>query len=76
MEGACGRTGNQPGRQPRAPAQPVFQRPHVALVPLVIVAQKVQKAMQGQNSQFRGSNRGPRPVPAGPATAERDGEIS
>lgn len=45
-------TGDQSGRQPRAPPQPLFERPHGASVPLVIVAQKVQKAMQGQNPQF------------------------
>ena len=61
------RTGNQSGRQPRAPPQPLLERPHGAFVPLVIVAQKVQKAMQGQNPQFRGQI-----VPLGPGLASGD----
>ena len=53
MQGAFRRTSDQSGRQPRAPPQPILNRPHGAPVPLVIVAQKVQKAMKGQNPQFR-----------------------
>ena len=75
MKGASWRTGNQSGWQPRAPPQPIFQRPHCALVPLVIVAQKVQKAMQGQNPQFGGHI-----VPLSPGLAgshpHGDGEVA
>ena len=68
-------TGDQSGRQPRAPPQPLFEPPHGASVPLVIVAQKVQQAMEGQNPQLGGQI-----VPLGPCLAgchaKGNGEIA
>ena len=52
MSGAPAGASDETGRQPRTPPQPLFHRPHGAPVPLVIVAQKVQKAMQGENPIF------------------------
>jgi hypothetical protein len=49
-----GRTGGETSWQPAEAPQPILHTLHTSLVDLVIVAQKVQQAVERQNPQLDG----------------------
>ena len=48
------RTGGETSRQPAEAPQPILHTFHASLVDLVIVAQKMEKAVERQNPQLDG----------------------
>lgn len=64
--GGPGRRGalDQARRQACPPPEPGLDGPHLAPIPLVIVAQEMQQAVQGQHAEL-----GPQGMPEGPGLA-------
>ena len=68
--------GNQTRGQPGATAKPLFNPPHLSLVALVIVAQEVQKAVEGQDSEFDRESGAPAARRLAAGDADGDGDVA